>query len=193
MARIRPLTPREAVNTFTNRIGRVADSSRQLATNLGLRSYRCFLTWTRWTGEERGEGREELFARVEILPTPRVLSIDSTSFSLFHGGTMPEGSLRVERISVCRFTEDILLGKALPHEDLPFGESAKEKHVPQPFEFFWEVVEDGRGDCPAKRARFRPMNRPFRRAGSVDWTIVLERTSMDRTRDDESAIGTGLE
>lgn len=193
MARIRPLTPRQAVGSLVNRLGRVADRSRQIATTLGARPYRVFLTWTKWTGAERGEGEENMIYRVEILPTPKVISLDAIAISPYHGGTLPMGSFRVEEISICNFTEDILLGKALPNIDLPFGEDAREKHIPQPFEFFYEVVEDGRGDCPAKRVRCRPMNMPFRRADQADWTIMLERTSEDRTRDDKSAIGTGFE
>jgi hypothetical protein len=169
---------------------------RQIATDLGVRPYRCFLTWTVWagpTGVERGEGNERIYARMEILPTPRVRSLDRVSFSMFHAGTMPVGSIQVDRISVVQFTRDVLLGKSFPNNPLPFGEIFGEKHIPQPYEFFWEVIEDGRGDNPAKRERFRPLNSPERRAGKVDWTIMLERISLDRTRDDKSAIGLGLE
>jgi hypothetical protein len=142
---------------------------------------------------ERGEGNELIYARLEILPTPRVTSLDRLSFSLYHAGTIPVGSVKVDRISVVQFTEDVLLGKALPNNPLPFGESEQEKHIPQPYEFFWEIVEDGRGDNPPKRQRFRPMNKPERRAGKLDYTIMLERVSQDRTRDDQSSIGLGLE
>lgn len=193
MSRIRALTPREAKRTLANKLGPLGDRARQIATRMGARPYRVFLTWVKWTGEERGEGNEELWARLEILPTPRVTSLDNLSFSLYHAGTIPVGSLKVDRISIRSFTEDILLGKALPGEPFPFGENKQEKHIPQPYEFFWEVIEDGRGDNPPKHSRFRPMNRPMRRAGKLDFSIMLERTSLDRTREDDSAIGTGLE
>jgi hypothetical protein len=142
---------------------------------------------------ERGEGNEVLYARLEILPTPRVASLDAVSFSLFHAGTVPVGSVKVDRISGKEFTADILLGKAFPNNATPMGESPVEKHIPQPFEFFYEVVEDGRGDNPAKRERFRPLNIPMRRAGQLDWSILLERVSLDRTRDDRSGMDTELE
>lgn len=211
MPRVRALTPAEAKKTFANRFGPTADRLRQFATKFGVRPYRCFLTWTKWVGgtaddAERGEGVEVIVARAEILPTPRVVSLDNLALSPFHAGVLPVGSVRVDRISLATFTEDSLLGKAVPSNAflqdgqtpvdasaLPFGEKPGEKHIPEPFEFFWEIVEDGRGDDPAKRARFRPLNRPFRRAGKVDYSIMLERTSEDRTRDDKSAIGTGLE
>jgi hypothetical protein len=193
--RIRALSPHEARRTLANRLGPLGDRLRQIATNLGVRPYRVFLTWTVWQGGgpvERGEGTEKLLQRIEILPTPRVQSLDSLSFSLAHAGVIPIGSFRVDRITE-RLTEDVLLGKAFPWNPLPFGESPQEKHIPEPYEFFWEVWEDGRGDDPPKHSRFRPMNRPMRRAGKLDWTIMLERASIDRTRLDQSAIGTGLE
>jgi hypothetical protein len=194
--RPRPLSPERARHTLANRLGRVFDRARQFATKYGVRPYRVFLTWTQWEGGgavERGEGREILYRRIEILPTPRVTSLDNLSFSLAHAGVIPVGSVRLDRVSIYRFTEDVLSGKAFPDDPLPFGEVRGEKHIPEPFEFFYEIVEDGRGDCPPKRSRFRPMNRPMRRAGKVDWTVMLERTSEDRTRQDKSAIGSGLE
>lgn len=193
MSKVRPLSPGQARKTFAHKFTRTADKLRQIATRMGVRPFRVFLTWTKWTGEERGEGNEQLYRRIEILPTPRVSSLDNVSFSVFHAGTLPVGSVRVDRISAREFTEDILCGKAFPDDPLPFGENAGEKHIPQPYEFFYEVVEDGRGDDPAKRSRFRPLNRPTRRAGQVDFTIMLERVSEDRTRDDKSAYTTGLE
>jgi hypothetical protein len=193
MPKVRALSPEQAKRTLANRFGKRADRLRQIATNKGIRPYRVFLTWIKWDGPDRGEGTDTLVKRIEILPTPRVKSLDNLSFSLFHAGTIPVGSLRVDRISVHRFTEDILLGKAFPDNPLPFGESPIEKHLPAPWEFFYEVVEDGRGDFPAKRKRFRPMNNPVREAGKVHWSIMLERTSEDRSRQDKTAMGTGLE
>jgi len=197
-SRIRALRPDQATRTLANRLGPLGDRLRQqISVRFGLRPYRVFLTWTKWDNPdalaERGEGNELLLARLEILPTPRVSSLDNLTFSLYHAGQIPVGSLKIDRISIVSFTEDILLGKSFPNNPLPFNENPKEKHIPQPFEFFWEIVEDGRGDQPPKRSRFRPMNRPFRRAGKLDWTIMLERTSLDRTRDDQSAIGKGIE
>lgn len=174
MARIGPLTPTQARATLTNRLGRVADNVRQLATTLGARPYRAFLVWTRWDGEERGEGIEHEVRRIEILPTPRLSSLDAVTFSLYHAGTLPVGSVKLDRISVVQFTQDLLTGNwlPLPHEDF----------IPEPYEFFYEVVEDGRGDDPPVRSKFRLLSTPFRRATQVDWTVMLERVSVDRNR-----------
>jgi hypothetical protein len=179
--RAHPLTPDQAKRTLAQRLGTLGDNLRQLATNFGVRPYRCFLVWTHWGGAERGEGMEREVKRIEVLPTPRVTSLDNLSFSFFHAGTLPVGSVRVDRISVVRFSYDILTGKMVPtpHED----------HIPEPYDFFWEIIEDGRGDNPALRSKFRVMSYPVRRAGKLDWTLMLERVSEDNNRYGQSQIG----
>ena len=174
MAKIGPLTPQQAANTICQRLGKVADNVRQIATTLGARPYRVFLVWTKWTGKERGEGQENEVARVEILPTPRVQTLDSITFSLYHAGTLPVGSIKVDRISVQAFSADLLTGNYVPGEHEDF--------IPEPYEFMYEVVEDGRGDNPATRSRFRLLSFPNRRATQVDWEIMLERVGEDRNR-----------
>lgn len=201
MPKVRPLTPLEARRSIANRLAPTVDRIRQLNTKLGERPHRVFLTWTRWTGEARGEGAEELVGQLEVLPTPRVDSLDSVSFSMFSGGTLPVGSIRVSEISVATFTEDLLCGRRIPDEarccrDVPDERGAVVPHtapidgrseeVPFPFDFFYEVVEDGRGDPHPVRNRFRLLSKPFRRAGKVDWMIMLEREDPDRERDNRS-------
>lgn len=208
MPRVRPLSPEQARHTLANKFGRLADRVRQLATKFGVRPQRVFLRWVKWTGTERGEGDEIDVLTYEILPTPRVTSLDSVSFSFVGAGVIPVGSLKVDRISIALFTRDILLGKAFPNPKqrpgrervtrrplvapMP-GMSALEPHIPEPYEFFYEIVEDGRGDDPPKRSKFRPMNEPMRRAGAVEYTVMLERVSEDRLRNGASGMGTGLE
>lgn len=171
---IRPLTPAQAKASLCQRLTGVADNVRQIATILGARPYRVFLIWTRWSGEERGEGVETQVQSIEVLPTPRVQNLDAVTFSLYHAGTLPVGSIKVDRISGAVFTSDILKGDWVPvnHEDF----------IPEPTEFMYEVVEDGRGDNPAVRSRFRLLSFPFRRATQVDWTVMLERVGEDRNR-----------
>lgn len=207
MSKIRPLTPEEARQSIVMRIAPTVDRARQRVVAAGLRPYRVFLTWTLWVlanskGEprlpvvlttERGQGVEYLLGRVEILPTPRVMSLDSVSLSSSGAGIVPMGSVRIDQISAL-YTRDVLMGVAVPANELPFkGQTPDEKHIPEPYEFFYEVVEDGRGDCAPKRERFRIMSEPMRRADKIDWTLMLERSTGDRTRDDESSIGKGVE
>lgn len=175
MPKVKALTPAEARHTLAHRLGPRVDRIRQIATKLGIRPYRIFLTWEKWTGKERGEGDMKLVERMEILPTPKVEDLASVSFSLFAIGTFPVGTLRVSRISVASFTYDMLTGHWVPknHED----------KIPEPYSFFYEVVEDGRGDDPAVRARYRLLGTPWRHAGGVHWKLLLERISPDLGRD----------
>ena len=186
MSKIGPLTPAQAKLTLAHRFTKLADNLRQLNTRFGLRPYRVFLIWTKWTGKERGEGDEMEVQRIEILPTPKVSSLDNVTFSLMHSGTVPVGSIRLEQVSG-QMTQDTLQGRKL------HGGPEWVNHIPEPYSFFYELVEDGRGDDPGVRPKFRLLNVPFRRAGKVDWTLMLERISEDRDRQGKNVIGTGEE
>lgn len=174
MPKPRPLTPYEAQHSIAHRFTRIGDRLRQFNTKFGLRPYRVFLVWVKWDGAERGEGNEREIQRTEILPTPLVESLDSVTFSFFHAGTLPVGSIKVSQISAGVFTEDMLRGRMIPvaHED----------SVPEPFDFFYEVYEDGRGDPEPVRGRYRLLTTPMRRAGKLDWNLMLERVSPDPNR-----------
>ncbi len=186
MSKIGPLTPEQAKRTIAHRFTRLGDKIRQLNTKFGLRPYRVFLIWTKWSGEERGMGDEVELKRLEILPTPKVSNLDNVTFSLMHSGTVPVGSVKVEEISG-QMTQDTLQGRGLT------GMPEWVDHIPEPYSFFYEVVEDGRGDDPANRPKFRLLNVPFRRAGKVDWTLMLERISEDRNRLGKNVVGSGEE
>lgn len=180
--RLHPLARPEG--SLAHRLGRVADNVRQIATNLGARPYRVFLVWVLWTGTERGEGEAEVQRELELLPTPKVATLDSVTYSIFHAGTIPAGSIKLSEVST-RYTFDELTGHMIPllHEDV----------IPQPHAFFYEVREDGRGDPRPLRQRYRVMSYPFRDAENAQWTLMLERISEDRGRDGESKYLTGKE
>jgi hypothetical protein len=185
---VRPLRPGEAGESLASRLSPVADRIRQLNTRFGVRPYRVFMTWTLWGGAERGEGTEELKQRVELLPTPLVKSLDNIAFSPWHAGTLPVGSVRVSEVSAVAYGEDILRGldrRLIPGLDL----SGANPSIPEPWDFFYEIVEDRRGgECP-DRPRFRLANVPFRLAETQEWNFTLERTSRERTRRDTSVFG----
>jgi hypothetical protein len=185
--RIRPLTPEQAKRSLANRLGRVADNVRQIATKLGARPFRVFLVWTRFPAEVRGEGGPDReVERVELLPTPEVKSLDAVTFSIFHAGTVPAGSVKLLGVSVHRYTFDQLTGKTVP------GLGTVDQ-LPEPWTFFYEVVEDGRGDNPPQRWKFRTLSYPVRLAENAEWTIMLERVSEDRGRDGLSKYLSGRE
>jgi hypothetical protein len=179
----RPLTDAEARCTIVARLGSTVDRARQAATRVGARPYRCFLVWTCWGGEEAGEGAEREVARVEILPTPIVRDLTGVALSPVASGVLPVGSLRVTEVSTL-LTADQLTGKAVPlaHED----------RIPEPYDFFYEVTLDARGDPQPPRNRYRLAALP-----SLDvertfgWALLLERVSGDVDRHGQPQIGRG--
>lgn len=173
MPRVRPLRQGEAQRTLAHRLAPRVDRLRQLNTRFGLRPYRVFLVWTKFGGAERGEGDENLIKREELLPTPKVTDLNAVSKTLYTVGVLPVGTIRVEEISAT-YTADFLEGKIIEPG----------KPIPQPYSFFYEVVEDDRGGtAQTERAKYRIAMKPFRMPGKVQWTITLERMSDDLDRD----------
>lgn len=187
------LSAQQARGSLAQRFAHIADGIRQsIATPFGVRAYRVFLTWTRWSGAARGEGVESVQHRVEILPTPRVSDLTAVTYRQMGFGVVPEGSLRVDRISSYAYTEDELRGLKVPcpvnGQPMPPPAPAQEGAAfPIQFSartsFFYEVVEDGRGDNPPERPRYRLMAQPWRRTDGMEWTIVLQREDRDMDRD----------
>ncbi len=194
MPRPKALTPHQARSTLAHRLGGRVDRIRQLATRLGIRPYRVFLVWTRATGAVVGEGEENIFARVEILPTPRV-DLSAMVRRPWTMGILPEGTCRVDRVSVA-FTNDQLKGLVIPaprcrsatfEGQLLAGDWVKPQSDEQ-CDFFYEVVEDGRGDELPERRRFRLYGEPVRDAGNVSWSLMLEPASDPLGRDGKSQL-----
>lgn len=195
-----PLAPGRVGRTITERLAGRVDRIRQLNTRLGQRARRVFLVWTRFDGDERGEGNERVVRRVEILPTPRVTDASQINYRPWSGGTMPEGSIRVDEISTRSFTPDSLRGLRFPNEPYwtefgpqvqagelidPNGDPNQPNPDPQT-DFFYEVVEDGRGDAQPERERYRLLGRPWRNEEQIYFAVVLEATSQQMGRDGES-------
>lgn len=170
MPKPRPLTPAEASRSVVARLGKTADKVRQVATKLGARPYRVSLVWSRWDGEERGEGTKREVKRIEILPTPRITSLDALSFNPFHAGVYPIGSVRVDEISTS-LTEDQLRGLTFPVD--------AEEEVPESFDFWWELAYDGRDGREVRPQKYRILSPPYFDAENVQWKVSLERVSGD--------------
>lgn len=188
MPKPRPLRPEEAKRSLAQRLGPRVDRVRQLATRFGIRPLRVFLVWTKSQGAVAGRGDEEIIARVELLPTPRVSNITSIARRPWSGGQLPEGTTLVDRIS-SSFTADNLSGLAIPSEPVRprvmnqrVGGTALVPNTDPQVDFFYEIVEDGRGDDPSRRLRYRLYAEPARDAGMVQWSVLLESASdpLDR-------------
>lgn len=171
---------------------------RQLNTKFGLRAERVFLVWQEWTGDVVGEGQPEVRARVELLPTPRVSSMNAISRRPYAVGVFPEGTLMVDQISAGAYTKDVLRGLRIPPDSTiapradvgqalnPVGvELANDSKV----DFWWEIVEDGRGDEVPSRSRYRVFGTPERKEGSLYWAVVLQRADESLNRMGLSQIG----
>jgi hypothetical protein len=192
------LTSNQAARTLAHRLAPLADRLRQLEVNFGLRPYVTFLVWTRWDGEERGEGHQQVERRVALVPNPVVEDLTAVTLQPYAAGVLPVGSVRISKVSA-RYPQDLLMGIVMPCDPKASFESqlaggppvdsnalaTELEGVPEPWEFFYEIVEDGRsaiGRAP-QRARFRPLAAPFRDAGALEWQMVLERVSEGMGRD----------
>jgi len=188
MAPIRPLNAMQVKRTLLARLAGtqarpgVIDRAHQIATNLGMRPNRVFLTWTRWTGARRGEGEERLLARVELLPTPQVSDLTGISLNPYSAGKLPIGSVRVEQISAGRYREDYLTGMLIPSEPL-FGQGGTPRGGED--DFFYELAEDGRNLPPGAepaRKKFRILGGPYLSTCCTQYAVILERASEDMQR-----------
>ena len=177
---VRPLSGAQARASLLQRLAPIIDKARQVAVNFGLRSRRVFLVWTRWTGVERGEGDEIEIDRLELLPTPKVTGLDAVALNAFSAGILPEGSVRIDLVSAL-YTEDTLRGRVPPKMN-----GVRWEEFPKDVSFFYEVVEDGRGDVRPARQKYRVGSQFARRESNVSWSFVLERISEDNERDGAS-------
>jgi len=177
MPKPRPLAGGVAAKrTLAHRLTRTADRLRQFNTRFGIRSRRVFLVWFQYTGPERGEGSGTVLARVELLPTPKVSDATALGRRPYPIGLLPDGSLRIEEISCGAYTEDNLRGLVIPGG----GEGkllAGTRIVPrtgESLDFFYEIVEDARGDDPPARTRYHLSGAPWRKESSISWSIAVE-------------------
>jgi len=175
MPRPHPLQPFQAKMTLANRLRGPVNRVRQIATDLGVRPYRVFLVWTTFDGEERGEGSEYELARVEILPTPKIGELTSLGMNPYSQGFASTGSLRLEKISA-GFTQPQLMGLEVPGR-------GQLQNMSNNVDFWYEMREDGRGGDQPVPLRYRLASSPYRAAGKVSWSVMLERqdeaTQMD--------------
>ena len=119
-------------------------------------------------------GIENDAAKVELLPTPKVADLNSVALSAISAGIVAVGSVRLSEVSLA-YSADTLSGHQIPdmHED----------QIPEPYDFFYEVVEDGRSDPEPVRRKFRLAAAPFMdMEQGIGWNIVLEKMSEDRSR-----------
>lgn len=200
MPRVRPLSGvTEVRGTLAQRLAGRVDRLRQISTRFGARSRRVFLVWVESTGTESGTGSEVVKFRRELLPTPRVADATSLMRRPLSIGMVPDGSVRVDQISVAWYTEDHLRGIRVPEE---YGVATQQRFHPgepkpadrslpvlrDPLSFFYEIVEDGRGDEPAARTRYQLGASPWRNETGVQWAVMLVPQSSPTDRNGKSTL-----
>lgn len=178
MPRPRPLRPDEIKRSLVGRFEQkpggqpgLADRLRQLHTKFGARSTRAFLVWLEWNGSMRGEGDVVVHRRIEILPTPKVSDLTAIALNAYSAGKLPVGSVRLDEVSAA-LALDILMGRLVAG-----GPILEER-----FDFFYQLMEDGRSGVPAIPMHFRIMSTPTRKETNISWSILLERISEDANR-----------
>lgn len=199
MPRPRPLITKEtAKRTLAHRLTRIADRLRQFNTRFGIRSTRVFLVWTKWSGSRRGEGDEKLLARVEILPTPRIQGETAVRRRPYPEGVLPDGTVRLDQVSAGAFTKNNLTGLEIPgimpeaprasRGEIVAGTVMDPKSDPR-IDFFYEFLEDGRGEEFPPHERYRLLGEVDREEGKLYFSMNLERTSEDLDREGLSQVG----
>lgn len=158
--------------TIVSKLNGVADRLRDLKTKpFGARPYQVSLIWTQWSGGYRGAGTEQVFRRIDILPTPQIENLNALLSTLQSVGVDEVGTVSVTEISPQRYTEDVLVG-------LLAGDGSP---IPEDLNFYWEI-HFPRPGTPGVRRRFVPRSAPSLDATRFQWTIQLLRASQDRTR-----------
>lgn len=169
----RALPAGAAARTVLARITPAIDSARQVATEIGARPYQVFLVWGTWGGKERGEGTFAELARLQLLPNPKVETVQFTN-TPYSAGQLPVGALRVSGIS-STYTQPVLQGDRFPngHE---FDKQNRRN------DFFYEITIDDRTPSEdPERARMRLLSGPTLMPTRVSWEMQLERSSDDRS------------
>jgi hypothetical protein len=172
--RPRLISPGEAKSSLASKLASRVDRLRQIDTRLGFRPYQVYLVWTKWDGDERGDGDQRVVCRAPLLPNPMVQSLDALNKVSSGAGRYPAGTVRVTEVSAT-YTLEMLTGKVLP--DRP------EDQIPEPYQFFFEVVEDGRHGCEPDRKRFALAAEPHLDAGNFQWILVLQIMNGAMARD----------
>jgi hypothetical protein len=165
------VTPGLMRHALAQKLIRPVDRIRDIATRLGARPYVVRLVRTRWSGSRRGEGMESLLTAEEILPTPKVIDLNTLSEVVTAVGPTELGLVQLQQVSG-RYTEDYLTGVD-PAGNPPAATDDSYYEI----EFF---RPDGQ---PAGKHRFALASTPFYAAARVQWVVTLDAQVEKRRRD----------
>lgn len=191
-AGVRPPTEEEFGRSLAVDLRPLVDELRAMHSEFGLRPYRVFLVWGRWSGGARGEGQLQVRDREEILPTPLVEGMDGVSQFVRPVGLTEEGGARVKEISAA-WTEDLLVGlrDGYVDESPPF-----QRTMQRDAEFWWEVrelrprpagLQPEPREGAARTRRFRVVGVPAISRDNFEWVVALEKQEYDPSREGDAA------
>lgn len=146
----------------------VADDMRDLYTEFGVRRYVVRRLMIRWSGERRGEGSQFVELSEEILPTPKVLDLETLTEVVNPAGVDEIGTIVLTQISG-RYTEEQLRGVTARGEDLDLNQ-----------DFFYEIEFILANGKDTFRRRFFPRGVPTYVPEQLQWQVRLERQRDDR-------------
>ena len=98
----------------------------------------------------------------------------------YAAGVLPVGMTRVDLVSA-KWTREELRGK------IPPASQERASLIEEPYDFFWEIVDDKRMGGRPTRRKFRVVSLT-RDEGNVCWSVLLERVSEDRTPEGLSGL-----
>lgn len=162
--------PESPVRSLADSLGPTCDRIRQIKSDLGFSPYRVFLIHWRWPGK-RGIGRPVEVSRKEILPTPRVQDMSSTTLGLSAFGMTEGGGLFIDRISQ-RYSEADLQGTTPDMADWDRPQTSASN-----VEFFWEVRERRNTVPPTKPRRYAVSGVPMLNRTGLHWRVNLVKQS----------------
>jgi hypothetical protein len=177
-AQVHPESP--VRRSLAQSLGPAVDRIRQLATDLGVRPYQVWLVHWRWPGK-RGLGKPIEIHREEILPTPRVQDMLSTSFAVSAFGMSEGGGLFIDQVSQ-RYSEADLTGRTPDLID-PARTQTSSGNV----EFFWEVRERRQTTPPTKPRRYVPSGVPMLNRTGMHWRVNLTKQETSYEVEAEAA------
>lgn len=157
-------------HSIGRRLVPVADRLRDIRVRFGLRPYLIRMIRTKWSGGARGAGVETVTDVHEILPVPKLISLDSLQEIASVVGADEVGSVILSEISG-RYTEEILKGQNPDGAPL-----ATDERLYYEVEF---IKPDG---TPGDKRRFNLKGIPTYEAEKMQWVIRLDKARDGRDR-----------
>jgi hypothetical protein len=164
-------TPDTLRGSLAQRLVPVVDRVRDLNTSLGMRPYRVRIVRTRWAGGRRGVGVESVVFEIDILPTPKVVDLNTLQEMVTPVGVTEIGLVQLQEVSG-RYSEDFLVGVDASGSPVPDSDDVY-------YEIEW-IRADGK---QTDRHRFTLAVVPYYAATKVQWTLTLDAQLEKRRRD----------